>query len=336
MPEESPSATILQMMQGAWVTQALSVCATLGIAEQLQDGPRTSAELAAATGANADSLHRLLRYLTGLGVFTGDDERGYALTPVGDLLRKEAPGSMHDRALSYGGYNYRAFGELLYTIRTGRPAFDQVFDMPAYEYLATQPELARAFDRQMQTGASFFARVPEAFDFSAASKVVDIAGGNGGLIGAILTAAPQARGVLLDAEHVVAAAEDRLRELGVLDRCELVGGSFFEGVPEDGDVYTLSRILHNWDDDPCLTLLAQCHRAMAPGATLLILERLIPEDGSPGPAVATDINMLTVFGGRERTASQYRALVDKAGFDLDPADQRPLPSDLTMLVAHRR
>jgi hypothetical protein len=343
MPEESPSSIMLRLLQGAWTTQALHVAAALGIADELRDRAATSGELAAATGAHADSLHRLLRYLATLGVLEGDDLAGFRLTPAGELLRTDVPESQRERALAYGTWNYQAFGGLAHTVRTGEPAFDHVFGMSPYDYLARHPDLARSFDRQMQRAEAFFAKVPEVYDFSGAKVIVDVAGGNGGLLGTILAAAPTARGILFDAEHVVAAARDRLRERGVLDRCELIGGDFLESVPTGGNVYVLSRILHNWDDARCHTLLTNCYKAMETGATLLILEHLIPDQvGDEGTdqakraaAVALDMNMMALFGGRERTWEDFRSLLVTAGFELLPR-RHSLPSDINLLIARRQ
>jgi hypothetical protein len=344
MPAASPSSILSRMLQGAWATQALHVAAALGLADELRDRAATSAELAAATGAHADSLHRLLRYLVTLDVLTGDDDAGYRLTPVGRLLRADAPGSERERALTYGTWNYRAFGGLLHTVRTGEPAFDHIFGMSPYDYLAGHPADARSFDRQMQRAEAFFAEVPEAYDFSGAKTIVDVAGGNGGLLATILAAAPAARGILFDAEHVVAAARDGLRERGVLDRCEPIGGNFLESVPSGGDVYVLSRVLHNWDDARCQTLLTNCHEAMETGATLLILEHLIPGesggDEAAGAAAlaharALDINMMALFGGRERTWEDFGSLLATTGFELLPT-RHPLPSDITLLIGRSR
>ena len=331
MPEDSPSSTMLRLVQGAWVVQALHVAAVLGIADELRDGPARSDRLAAATGAHPDSLYRLLRYLASIGVLAGDDTEGFRLTSVGELLRSDVPGAERERAIAYGTWNYQAWGAFLHTIRTGEPAFDHVFGMPMYEYLARHPESARHFDRQMQRGEAFFAEVPDAYDFSAAKKVVDVAGGNGTLLATILAAAPAARGVLFDTGHVIEAARSVLRGRGVLDRCELVGGDYFASVPAGGDVYVLSRVLHNWDDARCQTLLRNCHEAMNPGATLLILEHLIPDDGALAPALALDVNMLTLFGGRERDWTEFRSLLGKAGFEL--LSRYPMSSDITLLTA---
>lgn len=334
MTGENPAAVMLRLITGSWVTQAVHVAAALGIADRLAEGPANSAELAAASGAHEPSLRRLLRYLTGLGVLAGDDTDGFRLTPVGELLRADAPGSVRDRAMAYGTWNYRAFGDLLHTMRSGQPAFEHVFGTNPYDHLSRHPETARSFDRQMQSMAEFFAGLPAAYDFSAVGTVVDIAGGNGTLLATVLTAAPQARGILFDAEHVVKAARDVLAEYGVLDRCELVGGDFLESVPAGGDVYTLSRILHNWDDERCLELLANCREAMRPGAALLIVEHVVPEDDPPVSLLGLDINMLTLFGGQERTATEFRLLLDRAGFDL--TGRHPLSLDNAVLVAHRR
>jgi O-methyltransferase/methyltransferase family protein len=349
MPVDSPSSIMLRLLQGAWAVQALHVAAALGLADELGDEAATSGELAAATGAHADSLHRLLHYLVSLGVFTGDDASGYRLTPVGRLLRTDVSGSERERAIAYGTWNYQAFGDLLHSVRTGEPAFEHVFGMSPYDYLAGRPDEARSFDRQMQRGEAFFAEVPEAFDFSGAKTIVDVAGGNGSLLATILDATPTARGVLFDAEHVVAAARDGLHELGVLDRCDLIGGDFLESVPPGGDVYVLSRVLHNWSDARCQTLLTNCHEAMGANGTLLILEHLVPSEvpgDVPGEAegdvaaagastLALDINMMALFGGRERTWEEFRSLLATTGFDLHPTRQ-PLPSNITLLIGRRR
>jgi hypothetical protein len=340
MPDESPSAIVSRLLQGAWATQALHVAAALGLADELADRAATGGELARATGAHADSLHRLLRYLVTLGVLAGDDDSGYRLTPVGRLLRADVSGSERERALTYGTWNYRAFGGLLHTVRTGEPAFDHVFGMSPYDYLAGHPDEARSFDRQMQRAETFFAKVPEAYDFSGAKTIVDVAGGNGGLLATILAATPGARGILFDAEHVVAAARDGLRERGVLDRCDLVGGNFLESVPSGGDVYVLSRVLHNWDDLHCQTLLTNCHEAMGTGATLLFLEHLIPgetgdDEAARGPALAPSTNTTALFCGGERTWEDFGSLLATAGFELLPT-RHPLPSDITLLIGRRR
>jgi O-methyltransferase domain len=333
VPDDSPTATILRLVQGGWVVQALRVVAELGIADELKDGPVRSDQLAATTGTHPDALHRLLRFLANVGVFDGDDESGgFRLTPVGELLRSDVPGSERERAITYGTWNYQAWGDVMHTVRTGEPAFDHVFGMPTYDYLARYPEMARHFDRQMQRAETFFAEVPGAYDFAAAKTIVDIAGGNGTLLGTILIATPGARGILFDASHVVEAARDGLRERGVLDRCELVAGNFFESVPSGGDVYVLSRILHNWDDARCLQLLRNCREAMSSEATLVILEHVIPDGGDRYPALALDVNMMTVLGGRERTVAEFHNLLGKAGFEL--GNRRPvLSSGITLLTA---
>jgi 3-amino-4-hydroxybenzoate 4-O-methyltransferase len=334
---ETPAATMVRLLTGSWVTQALHVAAALGIADLLAEGPADSARLAAATGAHEPSLRRLLRYLAALGVLEGDDgddAGGFRLTPVGELLRTDVPGSVRERALTYGTWNYQALAELLHTMRTGQPAFEHRFGTNPYDYLTRHPEAARTFDRQMELMADFFAAVPEAYDFSDVDTVVDIAGGNGTLLATVLAAAPHARGILFDAPHVVQAARGPLADRGVLDRCALAGGDFLDTVPAGGDVYILSRILHNWDDERCLALLANCRTAMRSGATLLIVEHEVPEENPPASVLGIDINMLALFGGRERTAAEFGRLLDEAGFDL--TGQHPLPFGHGLLTARRR
>lgn len=321
---------MLELLEGAWVTQALHVAARLRLAEALAGGPRTAAQLADARGAHPGALARLLRYLTVLGVLTEHDG-GYAVTPLGATLAVDHPRSMHDRAIAYGGYLYGAWGRFEHAVTTGRPAFPEVYGCSAYEYLAGHPDDARRFDRQMRTGAPAVDAVPKLHDLSRARTVIDVAGGDGTLLTAVLAAVPGARGVLVDTPHVVAAAGETLRAAGLPDRVALVGGDIFGALPA-GDVYLLSRILHNWDDERCLALLRGIADAAPDGAELLVVERMIGAVGD-AQAIASDLHMLTVYGGRERTAGEYRELLAAAGFVAGAA--RDLPPDWTLLAARR-
>jgi hypothetical protein len=325
---EDATRRMFEMLTGAWTTQALCTAAELGIGDHLGSRPATSAELARLTNADSDLLHRLLRYLASLGVVHRDGER-WTLTGLGMTLRT---GALRDVARLYGGIFYRSFGSLAHSVRTGENAFEHALGMPPFDYLSEHPEQARVFHGAMAAGSSWFSGVPEAIDLTGAGTVVDVAGGHGDLLRHVLRAAPACRGVLFDQPAVADAARGQLEKDGLLDRCEVVGGDFTEQVPAGGDVYLLSRILHDWGDEQCLRILANCRQAMPETARLVVIERPIPTDGTPSLAIAWDVHMaVNNIGGRERTVGEYRCLLHAAGFDL--VGIRPLALDMAVLTA---
>jgi ubiquinone/menaquinone biosynthesis C-methylase UbiE len=289
--------------------------------------------LASATATDPDSLGRLVRYLAGLGIVKRS-HTSIRLTELGELLRTDASPSLHALALLYGGPFYESFGELAHSVRTGRAASDHVFGKHHFEYFAERPQLAGLFDRAMASSASIFGRIADIVDLSAASVVVDVAGGSGELLAQILPAAPHLRGVLLERSHALKAARSKLHAVGCADRCQLITGDFTTAVPPDGDVYILSRVLHDWDDEQCRLILKRCAEAMSPKAQLLILERLLPQDDSPSLAAAWDVHMLCNVGGRERTAGHYGHLLRESGFRL--TGQHRLPLEFVVLQATPR
>jgi hypothetical protein len=318
-------------MTGAWATQAVAVAAELGLADRLAEGIDDPADLAKATGTDQESLGRLVRYLGALGLVSRDGRR---LTAMGELLRTDAEHSMHPLALLYGGPFYASFGELGHAVRTGRAGFDHLFGAHHFDYFTEHAELAQLFDRAMAASSRMFEPVPALVDLTAAAVVVDVAGGNGELLGRVLRAAPHLRGVLLERSRAIEAARANLAAVGCLDRCELVTGDFTAAVPAGGDVYLLSRVLHDWDDQQCLAILRRLAEAMPAHAELLIVERLLPTEDVPSLAVPWDVHMLCNVGGRERTAEHYARLLAEAGFALTA--QHPLPLDAALLRARRR
>lgn len=325
------SRALLTLMSGAWVTQAIHAAAQLRIADHLGAGRATVSDLAALTEADEDSLGRLLRYLATLDVLEESDER-FALTDKGHLLRTDLPESLHSVALLYGGLFYQSFGALHEAVRTGVNAFQHVFGMPPFDYIGCHPEEAQIFDRAMAAGRQFFAAVPGAIDFTTADVVVDLGGGVGELLAQILLAEPKVRGVLFELPHVLDRAGAHLRARGCLDRCDLVAGDLTEWVPRGGDVYLLARILHDWPDARCETILRNCQANMHSEASLVVIERPLPADGSPSLACAWDINMMVNnVGGRERTIDEYERLLDRGGLTL--RDRTPLGLDMEALLA---
>ena len=312
-----PPATLLQMMTGYWVSQALHVAAKLGIADLLADGPVDCEDLAAATDTHAPSLQRVLRALASVGVFTEVSPGSFALTPLAELLRTETPGSMRALAIMYAEEQYRAWGELLHSVRTGEMAFDHQFGMGYFEYLAQHPEADRVFNEAM-TGWThqLVGAVVDTYDFSPFKTIVDVGGGYGALLAAILRSNPGTRGVLFEQPHVVASAEEQLVAAGVADRCTFVSGDFFAAVPTGGDAYVLSQILHDWDDERCVVILGQCRRAMPDHGKLLVVELVLPEGDEPFLGKWLDLHMLVLLGSRERTAAEYDTLFRAAGFKL--------------------
>ena len=314
-----PSVALLQLAAGFWISRAISVAAKLGIADLLGEGPRGCDDLARATGVHAPTLYRLLRALAGVGVFAEAEDGRFALTPMAECLRTDAPNSIRAYAIMLGeDWFWRAWGDLPHSVATGESGFEHVHGMPLFEYFRREPEQAALFDEAMSNRSrQVDAAVLAAYDFAGISKLVDVGGGHGALLASILAAHPEMRGVLFDLPQVVEGAKGRLGADGLLDRCEIVGGDFLLAVPAGGDAYLLKHVLHDWDDERAAAILKSCHRAMAPGARLLVVEIVITPGNVPSFGKLLDLNMLVMFrGGRERTRAEYEALFAAAGFDL--------------------
>jgi SAM-dependent methyltransferase/DNA-binding transcriptional ArsR family regulator len=303
---------------GYWTTQVVYVMAKLGLADQLAEGPRTVDALAAATGAHAPTLSRLLRALAGLGLVREGADGRFEATKLGRCFATGTPGSLRGRAILSGETFYTAWGALLHSVRTGLPAFDHQFGAPSYEYLGRHPDIAAVFNETMASATSLAAEaLAAAHDFGGATSVVDVGGGTGALLTRILRANPHLRGVLFDLPEVALAAEGLLSDAGVEERCRVVAGDFFaDELPPGGDVYVLSWIIHNWDDERSVALLRNCRRAMADDARLLLVERVLPPGDEPSPVALWDLHMLVMTTGRERTEEEFRVLLAAADLEL--------------------
>jgi predicted O-methyltransferase YrrM len=306
------------MIAGGMFPPLLYVAATLGIADLLADGPQPIDALAAATGTQASALSRVLRALASRGVFTQDAEQRVALTPLAALLHTNVPGSLRAMVMFSGSpWLGQAWSHLLEGVQTGQTAFDLAHGMSFFAYLAQHPHAAAVFNQYMaEAPLHRHAVIAAAADFSGMRRVVDVGGGHGASLTAILRANPALRGVLFDQPQVVAGARDPLLAAGVADRCDIVAGDFLTAVPAGGDVYLLSAILHNWDDDRALQILQNCRRAMAEHGKLLVAERIVPEGNGPSQAKLVDIHMLVQLGGQQRTEAEFRTLFTRAGFHL--------------------
>jgi O-methyltransferase/methyltransferase family protein len=317
VPQAETQAALQQMINGYWVTQIIYVAARLGIADLLDDRPRAIDVLAKSTGTHEPSLHRLMRALTGLGVFKQAENGEYENTALGCCLVTGSPGALRARAILTGEEWYKGWGRLLDTVQTGETAFNRVFGQTIFEYLTANAEVAALFNEAMASPTEAAARaVSAAYDFSWANVLVDVGGGTGAFLATILEANPQARGVLFDRQDVATAAGALLASRGVADRCEVVAGNFFDAVPSGGDAYILSWIIHDWDDDRCITILKNCRRAIARQGRVLVIEQVIPPGNEASLSKLMDIHMLALTGGRERREDEYRKLLAAADLRL--------------------
>ena len=317
MPEPTPHDQMARMITGYWVSQMVYVAAKLRIPDRLADGPKAAEELAQATGTHARSLYRLLRALASLGVFTEGGDHQFSPTPLADALRSDVPGSQWAMAIMMGEEQYRCWGDLLESVRTGQTAFQRLYGKPIFEYLAEHPEQARIFDAAMTGihGPETQAML-DAYDFSGIGVLADIGGGNGSTLVGILERHPEMRGILFDLPGVTEGAGAGIRAAGLQGRCEVVGGSFFEAVPGGADAYLLRHIIHDWDDERATTILRSVRRAMGEGARLLVVEGVIPPGDEPSFVKLLDLTMLVAPGGLERTEAEYRRLYEVAGLRL--------------------
>jgi SAM-dependent methyltransferase len=320
--ELPPRLALFQLVMGHYFSQAIYVAARLGIADVLASGPRHYGEIAEATSAHAPSLHRLLRFLASMGVVAEDKPGCFALTPLGDGLRADAPGSFRPLALLFAGpLLARPWLNLQHSVQTGEAAFDRTFSTDFFQYLAAHPDEAEVFNDAMTAASAQVAiGVPAAYDFTQIGTIVDVGGGQGALLSAILKANPSVQGILYEMPHVVEGARQRIAAAGLAGRCEVVAGDFFQAVPAGADAYLLKSIIHDWDDARSATILRNCHRAMAPNGKLLLVEPLLPERITNSPmsqfVAGSDVNMMVLLGGRERTEQDFRALLESAGFRL--------------------
>ena len=328
MPDEgggSARERLLGLASGYRLTQALYVAAKLGIADRLARGSRDAESLAREVGAQPDRLFRVLRALASFGVLTLDAERRFGLAPMAEYLRSDRTGSLAAFVTFQGEEPYRAFGELLHTVRTGETAFDHVYGMGHFDYLAHHPEASDTFHRTMAAALGDLEDPFEGYDLHDRRVVVDIGGGRGTLLAAMLRRYPLLRGILFDLPNAVTEAPEFLASSGIQGRCEIRTGSAFDSVPVGGDVYVLSRVLHDWPEEKALRLLQNCRRAVPEEGVLLLREGVLSE-GPVSPARAhLDLIMMAVTGGRERTEAEWRTLLHRAGFAL----QRVLPGQRT-------
>jgi hypothetical protein len=327
-------AKLISVINGYQVSQALHVAATLGLADQLKDGPKSYDALAKACGAHPTSLYRLLRALATIGVFHETNNKEFSLTQLGLCLTSDAPGSTLNYARWIGtAGQWRSWGNLLHSIKSGECALQFTYGMDAWTYRMQHPEERAIFDSAMTGNSRFEAQaVLEAYDFSQFACVVDVGGGQGLLLKTILLACPGTRGILFDQPQVVASADQALASGELGQRCEIIGGSFFEAIPENADVYVMKAIIHDWDDRTSIEILRACRRAMSPTAVLVAIERVIGPPNEIPEGKFSDLNMMVQYGALERTRQEFYGLLKSGGFEM--TEVVPTRSPLSIIVAH--
>jgi hypothetical protein len=317
MTTHDASADLSKLLMGFRVSQAIHVAATLGLADLLASGPKTSGELAEATDTHPLTLYRLMRGLSSAGIFCEHEHRRFELTPVGGLLRSDVAGTHAPMAQLVGRPELLAGVGRLLAVRTGNTAFDHVHGRGVWEHRAQHPAEGKVFDRAMAAYTEQLAEAAlAACDFSRFAHVVDVGGGDGTFLAKILAAHSRTHGTLLDQPQTIARAQSSLVSLGLSTRCQAVGGNFFVSVPEGGDAYLLKWILHDWDDTASVDILRSCRRAMKPDGALIVFERLIGPPNTASEGKFADLNMLVMNGGRERTRDEFAALFGQSGFRL--------------------
>lgn len=308
---------VRQMVTAAWTSHALYVAAHLQIPDLVAAGPKHSDEIAKATGCDAESMFRFLRAVASVGVLSEVAPKQFALGPLGRPLCRNTPGSVHQLTIWYGKYVQPVWNRLLESLQTGKEVFPKVYGADLWDFFAANPEPANVFNEAM--GATEWrdqAAIVEAYDFKGITRLVDVGGGLGTMLAAILRAHPEMRGVVVDLPAALKGTADHMQSAGVADRCEIVEGSAFDALPK-GDGYLLSSVLHLLDDEKGEKALRRVNEAMDPGGKLLILDRVLPPGDEPYFGKFLDLTMLVMMGGRERSADEYRALYERTGFKVN-------------------
>jgi O-methyltransferase len=315
--DNQAEAILMRMLFAPLTQQCITVATKLKIADLVAEHPQTVAVLAAKTSSNEDALYRVLRMLSSIGIFKQEKDK-FGLTPTASLLRSEIPNSMYSFALMMGeDWIWRNWGELMYSVQTGKIAHDKVHGMSSFEYFTSNTKAGTVFNNAMTNlSKGIVAPIVEAYDFSGVSKVADIGGGHGMLLAGVLKANPQASGILFDLSPVIQGASFLLEKEGVSGRVQLESGDFFESIPTQADIYLMKHIIHGCDDVGSIKILKNIRSAMKDNSKALIIEAVVPEDNEPSLSKMMDILMMIMEGGKERTGKEYRNLLEAADLKL--------------------
>jgi hypothetical protein len=329
----SSSTALFQMATGYWISQAIYVAAKLGIADLLKDGPQTCVTLAAATESDAPSLFRLMRALASVGVFSHVGRERFALSRLAERLRTDTPASLRAMVITIGEIHYQACGNLLDSVQTGSPAFNKVFGTSLFDYLQQNASAADAFNKGMTNLSSMLAyAILMAYDFAGISSIVDVGGGQGTLLEKILQFNPDMRGTVFDTASTIEKSTQQPGSNSWGKRCSYVTGDFFASVPQGADAYLLCGVIHDWDDYRAITILGNCRRAMTKNSRVLMVDMVVPHTNVNCFSKLLDLNMLVMTGGRERTETEFRALLDASGYKLTKIVPTMAPQSLIEAV----
>ncbi|RZQ59520.1 methyltransferase [Amycolatopsis suaedae] len=313
---------------------AIRAAVTFALPDLIDAGHSSVEELARHTGTDADALGRVLRYLTGLGVFAQSGDGTYQVTPFGRVLRHDHGSGIHSW-LDQSGFSGRidqTYGRLIDSVRSGKPAYEPLFGLPAWDDLENQPELADSFNRMMASHTDVFAAaVATEYDWSAVRRVVDVGGGLGHLLAELLRRHPHLHGTLVDLPNTAAAGKPVLDSAEFQDRYEICGQSFFDPLPAGGDVYLLANIVHDWADHEAIAILRRCAEAASPHGKVLLVDRVIRDNDDHLRVAAADLHMLLTLGGKERSEAEFAALGTAAGLRLDEVQPLTRPPDLFLV-----
>jgi len=309
----------MQLLFGKQLTYSLSGVARLGVADHMDKTARPIEELAAKVGAHAPSLYRVMRLLASLGVFKEGPARHFALTPVGELLKTDAPASLRAMAMMFGEeFSTRAYAHITDCLRTGGDGVTEAYGKDIWQVLAEHPAQCEVFQNAMTSNSSgSVPAIVEAYDFGGIKRIADVGGGHGFLLGSILRSYPAMQGVLFDRPEVVGSVPKN-GFAGLEGRVAVEGGSFFERVPDSCDAYIMKHIIHDWDDDHCRTILRPMREKLPRNGRVLVCEMVVTDDPGPTPAKMLDIEMLVMtVGGKERTEAEFAELFASAGLKLN-------------------
>ncbi len=332
--EPEAAARLLELIQMRLISEAIHVVAALGVADLLADAPESVEQLAEATGARPPYLQRVMRALASFGVFSEDSAGRFALAPLGEFLKRDVAGSLHGAALFFGGETGTGAVRLfLECVKTGESAIHKLSGGKGiFDWLQSDPKLTKLFNSVMTSFSTLhITGLLEAYDFSQATKIVDVGGGHGKILAEILKKNPGMHGVLFDLAHAFAGGQATVAQAGLADRCEVISGDFFVSVPAGADAYILSRVIHDWDDEKTVAILKIVRGAIAPHGRLILLETMLRPNGGSVYPVLSDLNMLLLTGGCERTEVEYRAVYRAAGFELTKTVATKSPTGTTVI-----
>jgi len=322
---------VIELITGNWRSQALYTAVKLKLPDHIEAGRTTSNELAKATGTTQDGIQRLMRLLTSIDVFNGNEQTGYSNTAMSGALIDDVY-SLRDMCLLYGEECYTAWSHAHQAISSSSSGFEMAFGESFYHYLSQHEEVAKRFQNVMNTGSMFFDKVPEIFDFSGGKLVIDIGGGGGQLLATILSATPDAKGILFDQKHMIPKANQHLSKTIGKGRVQFISGDMFESIPTGGDVYMLSRVLAGWSDNAITQVLQKCRQGMAnTSSKLLIFDRLIVDEKPTMLSALWDLQLMMTIGGRHRTLDNFVTLLNEAGFSVERIAE--LPMETTGIIA---